>query len=171
MRCPLSGSFAHAAAVAAEIITPLRPAPFSVHIDQDWPEGWRLIATFRSHEARGLLDLATVLDTLLTETTSRDGILLEAIGRVQGIEVSGGAVVTEAQAGELTGQLAPVAEMVTPEAASAQTPVPLGASVLAVVPAVAPAQPLNTGGLDVEDVARQELQAVTYTAEIADGGQ
>ncbi|MFJ3794990.1 hypothetical protein ACIPSJ_01740 [Streptomyces sp. NPDC090088] len=150
---PPRDSFAHAAAVAAEIVTPLFPAPFSVHIDRDWPEGWRVDAKFYSHDARGLLDLAAALDTLLTHSTVSDGIRLEAIGRVKGIEVCGCAVVTAVQAAELTGEPAPAAETAIPETIG-QEPVPLGASVLAVVQAVAPTQPVSTVGLDAEDVAR-----------------
>ncbi|WP_217545615.1 hypothetical protein [Streptomyces sp. GbtcB6] len=204
---PPRDSFAHAAAVAAEIVAPLSPPPFSVHIDQDFPQGWRIVATFRSHEAAGLHELAAHLDVPITEATVTDGIRLEVITRLKDIEICGGAVVTREQAALLAGDPARVDETTAPEApAAADTqPVPLGASVLAAVPAVIPVQPLNTDGLYTEDVARcvrcgctedaacgggcywvpnqqmvdlcsacatpAELQAMSYTAEISDGGE
>ncbi|WP_328439314.1 hypothetical protein OHA71_23545 [Streptomyces sp. NBC_00444] len=196
-------SFQHAHTIAGAIASQLEHAPFAVEIEEDFPSGWRVHLKFRETRAAGLLAFAALVDVPVTRANSAFGVHLEAYARVEGIEVRGSALVSPDTAAQLDGQHTPGEP--SPEAAAAAQPVPLGASVLAYVPAVSPAQPLNTEHLDVEDIARcvrcgctedaacdggcywvpnrqladlcsacatpAELQAMTYTAEISDGGQ
>lgn len=137
---PRAGTFAHAATIAAEAVGQLDPEPFSVHIDQDWPVGWRVSLVFRDDQASGLYALGSLLGAPVTESVVEDGIHLDVCTRVQSIEVAGTALVSPARAAELKG--APAPDSPAPEPATTDTtaahPVPLGASVLGQVPAVTP---------------------------------
>lgn len=137
-------AFQRAAAVAADIVGPLYPEPFSVRIEADWPAGWRVCLVFRDDTAQGVYELATRLRVPVTEATIDNGVHLDVCTRVKGIEVCGAAFVSPAQAAALRAEHATdepdpsdgpasdadstVTVLPTPEVA------PLGASVTAYQP-------------------------------------
>ncbi|MEU9149159.1 hypothetical protein AB0D59_01060 [Streptomyces sp. NPDC048417] len=199
---PPRDAFDHALAVAGAVVAPLGTdqRPFALEIEEDFPKGYRAHLKFRETRGEGLLAFAALADVPVTRADTAFGVFLDAIARIEGIEVRGSAMVSPSQAARLEGQRAPL-----PEPPATVAPVALGASVLAMVPAVTPVPSLATDGLYTEDVARcvrcgcteaaaceggchwvpnrqmvdlcsacttaEELQAMTYTAEVSDGGE
>lgn len=202
-------AFAHAHTVAGAVMAQLssQVLPFAVEIGEDFPSGWRVHLKFRETRAAGLLGLAALVDVPVNRAVTTFGIHLDVFARIEGIEVRGSAIVSPRAEAELLGEPVPIEP--PPSAAAeempAVQPVPLGGSVLAHVPAIAPVRPPTTEAQAPEDVARcvrcgctedaaceggcywvpnrrmvdlcstcatpEELQAMTYTVEISDGGQ
>jgi len=155
---PRADEFQHANALAATIVTQLTQRPFAVEIEEDFPSGWRVHLKFREARAAGLFAFAALVDVPVTRAETTFGVHLDAIARVEDVEVRGSALVTPAQAADLEGQPAPLPE---PMAAtpSGEPPMPLGASVLAQVPVITPvvpvgAEPPPTDEDEDDDVAR-----------------
>lgn len=201
-------TFAHAHTVAGGVVAELGmdQMPFAVELEEDFPAGWRVHLKFRPSKARGLLALAVLVDVPVTRAVLEYGIHLEALARIEDVEVRGSVLVSPDMAARLEGEPTPVAPALVPEAVpAAEPPVPLGDSVLAQVAAIVPVVPPLIELPDLQDVARcvrcgctderaceggcywvpnhqmvdlcsacatpAELQAVTYTAEISDGGE
>jgi hypothetical protein len=139
---PRTGTFQHAHAIAGDIVTQLAQLPFAVEVEEDWPSGWRVHLKFREQRAAGLFAFASFVDVPVTRAQTTFGVHLDAIVRFETVEVRASALVSPAQAAELTGQA--VSEP-TPDAStsSVQQPVPLGDSVLARVQAVTPIVPVS----------------------------
>ncbi|MEV1063434.1 hypothetical protein [Streptomyces sp. NPDC050263] len=135
---PRRGEFQHANSVAGSIVSSLEQQPFAVEIEEDFPSGWRVHLKFRESRAAGLFEFAALVDVPVTRAETTFGVHLDAVARVETIEVRGSALVSQARAAELEGLPAPLP---TPDASPAAQPVPLGASVLAQVPAITPVVP------------------------------
>ena len=194
---PVPGTFAHAAAVAARVVTGLQQKPTAVEISEDFPSGYRVHLKYRGDGSRiaGLYEFAASFDIPITKAITEFGLHLDALTRFETLELHCSALTTE-------GVIEALEEARRPDTkpdAQAATAVPLGASALAVVPAV-----VSASG-DSDDVPRcvrcgctedaaceggcywvpnrqlvdlcsacatpEELQAMTYTAEISDGAQ
>ncbi|WP_330339359.1 hypothetical protein [Streptomyces sp. NBC_00557] len=156
---PAADSFEHAHAVIGSLITGLAVRPFAVETEQDFPSGWRVHCKYRAENGVGLYELAAALDVPITRADTAFGVFLDAIARVQGIEVRGSALVSTEQAAEFEGQPAPtttVPETTTTAPAEAATIVPLARATTdaAQVPAVTPVPAINTERLDEEDEPR-----------------
>jgi len=134
--------FQHANTIAGTIVTSLEQRPFAVEIEEDFPSGWRVHLKFRETRAAGLFEFAALVDVSVTRADTTGGVYLDAIARIETVEVRGSAVVSAARAAELEGQPAPLPTP-EPETPSAAQPVPLGSSVLAQVPAITPVVPVG----------------------------
>ncbi|MET7475119.1 hypothetical protein ABZT17_12265 [Streptomyces sp. NPDC005648] len=139
---PRTDTFAHAHTVAGAVISYLGTdeVPFAVEIEEDFPSGWRVHLKFRETRAAGLLAFAALVDVPVTRATTEFGIHLDAYARIESVEVRGSALVSPPIAAQLEHQ--PGSAEPNPEPAAEETPavqpVPLGASVLATVPAITP---------------------------------
>lgn len=138
---PPPDEFQHANTIAGTVVTSLEQRPFAVEVEEDFPAGWRVHLKFRESRAAGLFAFAALVDVPVTRADTEYGVYLDAIARVETVEVRGSAVVSAARAAELEGQSAPL-PTTEPETPSAEPSVPLGASVLAQVPAVTPVVPI-----------------------------
>ncbi|EYT83980.1 hypothetical protein CF54_04205 [Streptomyces sp. Tu 6176] len=106
---PPADSYAHALAVTATVLADLDPSaqPFAIEIGEDFPSGYRVHLKYRTDSGAGLCELAAVLDAAVTRADIEAGVHLEAIARVQGIEVRGSALLSLDQVAVLEGQPAP----------------------------------------------------------------
>lgn len=140
---PQQATFQHATAVICQIVPllDLERRPFSVEIEEDWPSGWRVHLKFRETRAAGLLEFAALLDVPVTNATTAFGVHLDAITRIETVEVRASALVSPSEAARLEGEGAPAP---TPQASASEQaivrPVPLGSSVLATQSAVVAAE-------------------------------
>lgn len=154
--------FAHAAQLAAGIVLQLEQKPCTVEVGADFPSGWRLRFVYRTADAAGLFELAALLDVPVTRADTELGVHLDAVARVETIEISGGTFVTEGQAARLTGLPGPLPS--DTEFLAAVEPVALGASVLAQIPAVTPVVPAPAEATADDDVARCQRCGCTEDA-------
>ncbi|MEU9400602.1 hypothetical protein [Streptomyces sp. NPDC048242] len=122
-------AYKRAAAVADRIVAQLPSLPRMVAVVGDLA-GFRIRLNFGTGNADGVLQFAAVADTEVVRAPSRDGVWVEARATVEGIPVCAEVL--------MSGEAAAVFEA---EAPKAVRPVPLGASVLARVPAVIPVTP------------------------------
>lgn len=134
---PRTDTFAHAHTVAGAVIAELGADqhPFAVELEEDFPSGWRAHLKFRQSRAQGLMAFAALVDVPVTRSVLEYGIHLEALVRIEDVEVRGSALVSPDTAAQLAGEPTPVDPVPETEAAPL---VPLGASVLASVPAITP---------------------------------
>ncbi|WP_327403875.1 hypothetical protein OG194_29840 [Streptomyces sp. NBC_01288] len=134
---PRTDTFAHAHAVAGIVVAELGAdqLPFALELEEDFPSGWRIHLKFRQSRAEGLLAFASLVDVPVTRAFVEYGVHFEVLVRIKDVEVRGSALVSPDVAARLEGEPTPVDPMPEPEAAP---PVPLGASVVAAVPAVTP---------------------------------
>ncbi|MEV0478043.1 hypothetical protein [Streptomyces prunicolor] len=134
---PRTDTFAHAHAVAGVVVAELGETqmPFALELEEDFPSGWRIHLKFRQSRAEGLFAFAALVDVPVTRAVLEYGIHLEALVRIEDVEVRGSALVSPDVAAQLEGEPTPVDPMPMPEPEAAP-PVPLGASVLAAVPAI-----------------------------------
>ncbi|MFD5708737.1 hypothetical protein ACFWGV_21730, partial [Bacillus subtilis] len=102
-------AFHHAIAVVARTVPLLdvERQPFAVEIEEDWPSGHRVHLKFRETRGAGLLELAALLGVAVTSTVTTFGVHLDAIARVEDIEVRGSALVSPLEAARLEGASAP----------------------------------------------------------------
>ena len=194
----MPGTFAHAAGVAARVVSGLQQPPTSVEISEDFPSGYRVHLKYRGARVAGLYEFAASLDIPVTKACTEFGVHLDALTRFETVELHCSALADEDQVDAIEEARRPAPE---PQDPAAQ-PVPLGSSVLAAVPVITPTAEPADGGDDVarcvrcgctEDAAceggcywvpnrqlvdlcsacatGEELQAMTYTAEVADGAQ
>lgn len=152
---PVLATFQHAHDVVGRIVPYLERQPFAVEIEEDWPSGWRAHLKFRETRGAGLLELASLLDVPVTSASTAFGVHLDAIARIEDVEIRGSALVSPEEAARLEGESVPARAQAAPaEEAPAAQPVPLGSSVLAEMPAIVSVLPAPSVHLDDEDEAR-----------------
>lgn len=153
---PQQATFQHATAVICQIVPLLdrERQPFAVEIEEDWPSGWRVHLKFRETRAVGLLEFAALLDVPVTNATTAFGVHLDAIARIETVEVRASALVSPSEAARLeVASPAPTPQAPAHAQATAR-PVPLGSSVLATQPAIVTMPPAPDVQVDGEDEAR-----------------
>ncbi|MEU1496108.1 hypothetical protein [Streptomyces sp. NPDC005732] len=146
-------AFQHAHAVVGAIIPLLDQRPFAVEIEEDWPAGFRVHLKFRETRAVGLLEFATLVDVPVTRAETAFGIHLDAIARIENVEVRGSAIVSSTEAALLEGASAPESTALTPDATAPAQAATLGSSVLAELPAIVSVLPAPAVHLEHEDEA------------------
>ncbi|MGW4300374.1 hypothetical protein ACWEHT_11415 [Streptomyces sp. NPDC004646] len=142
-------AYKRAAAVADRIVAQLPTLPRSVAVVGDLT-GFRIRINFGTNEPDGVLEFAAVADTEVVRQPSEHGIWVEARASIDGVPVCAEVLMSD--------EAARVFETEAPRAAR---PVPLGASVLAHVPAVTPVTPASPA---------TERPATTPNDAEADGG-
>jgi hypothetical protein len=135
---PQLADFQHATELVCRILPLLEQQPFAVELEEDWPSGRpgrRVHLKFRETRGAGLLELAALLDVAVTTTETAFGVHLDAIARIEDVEVRGSALLSPPEAARLKASAAPAPAPKAPAQAAAR-PVPLGSSVLAALPAI-----------------------------------
>ncbi|MFJ2007057.1 hypothetical protein [Streptomyces chartreusis] len=146
-------AYKNASELMDRIVDQLKTLPRSAAVVGDLT-GFRVRLNFGTNDPAGVLEFAVITDTELNRDSTVHGCWLEARATVEGIPVCAEALLSPEAAAVFEQQSPPPNPSPDNNAQPSVQRAPLGASVLAQVPAVTPVSPLNTEHLDVEDVAR-----------------
>ncbi|MGW5736960.1 MULTISPECIES: hypothetical protein [Streptomyces] len=159
---PTPATFQHATAIVRQVIPLLDPEqrPFAVEVEEDWPTGWRAHLKFRELRAAGLLQFAALLGVPVAKTQTAFGVHLDAITRIEDVEVRASALVSPQEAERLEAPAVPAPAPQPPVTVQAAAhPVPLGSSVLAAVPSIVSPQAAPVVQTDGQDEAGEAVCA------------
>lgn len=133
-------AYQRAAELLHRIVGKLTVLPRTASVVGDL-DGFRLRLNFGTNDPKGVLEFAAIADVEATRDHSSGGVWFEARATVEDVPVCAEVLLSDEAAavfGEQTPPPAPGPDDTTPQERA--QPVPLGASVLALVPAVTPVE-------------------------------
>jgi hypothetical protein len=141
-------AYKRVAGIAQRIIDRLTTVmPNAVEVYREGTYGIRLHFGLGLTAGRGVLEVARIADVEATRDATMAGTeaWIECRANVEGVHLVARALLTRADADQLMQRTPPLAPAEDDTAPAADQPVPLGASVLATVPAVTPVEAIGGG--------------------------